>query len=301
MIGRVIRIAGNTYEVRTPEGLLRCKFRGRLKKGRRDASQLAAVGDEVEATPLQEDEGAIEEVRPRRSKLSRPDPANRRREQIIVANVDAIVIVQSARHPDLDLLTVDRCTVMADAAGLPASLCINKSDLGPSPEADLYPALGIPVFRTAAVRGGGVEALAAHLLGRTSVLIGPSGVGKSSLVNALQSAVSVRTGAVSERTGGGRHTTSWVELVEIAVKTFVADTPGLEIFNLWEIAPAALRDHFPEFIDLAPRCKYRDCSHVAEPGCAVLKALASGAIAASRHTSYVQMRKTLVQNQVPPG
>ena len=293
MIGRVVRIGGKTFDVTTEAGRLTCEFRGRLKKDKQAVVRLVAVGDEVEVTPKEGTEGIIEKVLPRRSKLSRPSAGNARKEQVIVANVDAILIVQSARNPDLDLLTVDRCTVMATAAQIPAALCVNKTDLGPPEGIEVYPPIGIPVFQTSAVKGQGIPELRAFLDGKTTVFIGPSGVGKSSLLNALHPGAGMKTGEVSERTGGGRHTTTWAELVELAPKTFITDTPGLEIFTLWEITAETLRDFFTEFSDLSTQCKYRNCSHKSEPRCAVLEALEAGAIAPSRHAHYLSIRKAL--------
>jgi len=293
VIGRVVRIGGKTFDVTTGAGRLTCEFRGRLKKDRQAVVRLVAVGDAVEVTPTEGTEGIIEKVLPRRSKLSRPSAGNARKEQVIVANVDAILIVQSARNPDLDLLTVDRCTVMASAAGLPAAFCVNKTDLGPAKGVEVYPPIGIPVFQTSAVRSEGLDTLRAYLDGKTTVFIGPSGVGKSSLLNSLHPAAGVKTGKVSDRTGGGRHTTTWAELVELAPGTYVTDTPGLEIFTLWEITAASLRDYFQEFVEPGAKCKYRNCSHQSEPHCAVLEALRSGAIAASRQANYVSIRKAL--------
>lgn len=294
MIGRVVKMTGKTFEVTTGAGRLTCAFRGRLKKDRQAVVRLVAVGDEVDVTPTEGIEGIIEKILPRRSKLSRPSSGNARKEQVIVANVDAILIVQSARNPDLDLLTVDRCTVMASAAGIPAALCVNKTDLGAAAGIEVYPPLGIPTFQTSTVRGRGLGEVRSFLDGKTTVLIGPSGVGKSSLLNALHPAARARTGEVSERTGGGRHTTTWAELVELAPRTYVTDTPGLEIFTLWEITPDTLRSYFPEFSDPATRCKYRNCAHLSEPQCAVLEELRSGIIAPARHAHYVSIRKALV-------
>jgi ribosome biogenesis GTPase len=295
VIGRVVRIGGKTFDVTTEAGRLTCGFRGRLKKERQAVVRLVAVGDVVEVTPTEGTEGVIEEVLPRRSKLSRPSAANSRKEQVIVANVDAILIVEAARNPDLDLLTVDRCTVMASAAGIPAALCVNKTDLGPFAGTEIYPPLGIPVFPTSAARGEGLVELRKFLEGKTTVFIGPSGVGKSSLLNALHPAAAAKTGKVSDRTGGGRHTTTWAELVEVGPGTWVNDTPGLEIFALWEITPDNLRDCFVEFTGPAEKCKYRDCSHTMEPKCGVREAVASGTIAPPRHEHYVAIRKTLVE------
>ena len=295
MIGRVVRIGGKTFDVTTEAGRLTCEFRGRLKKEKQAVVRLVAVGDQVEVTLKEGTEGIIEKVLPRRSKLSRPSAANSRKEQVIVANVDTILIVESARNPDFDPLTVDRCTVMASAAAIPAALCVNKTDLGLVSGLEVYASLNIPVFHTSAIRGEGIDKLRSFLDHKTTVFIGPSGVGKSSLLNALHPAAGVKTGKVSDRTGGGRHTTTWAELVEVGPGTFVTDTPGLEIFALWEITPLGLRDYFPEFVEPGSRCKYRDCSHTAEPKCAVLEAVRSGAIHASRHKHYVSIRKSLVE------
>jgi ribosome biogenesis GTPase len=294
VIGRVVRIGGKTFDVKTPAGLLVCQFRGRLKKERQAVVRLVAVGDEVEVTPTEGTEGVIEEVLPRRSKLSRPSAANSRKEQVIVANVDAILIVESARNPDFDPLTVDRCTVMASAAEIPAALCVNKTDLGPVSGIEVYPPIGIPVFQTSAVKGEGLDELRAFLDGKTTVFIGPSGVGKSSLLNALHPAAEAKTGKVSDRTGGGRHTTTWAELVELAPGTYVTDTPGLEIFALWEITPETLANCFVEFAELAGKCKFRNCSHLKEPQCAIQAAVASGAIAPSRYAHYASIWKNLI-------
>ncbi|MBI4564023.1 MAG: ribosome small subunit-dependent GTPase A [Planctomycetes bacterium] len=295
--GRVIRIAGNTYRVRTADAVLECKFRGRLKKERQAVVKLAAVGDEVEVVPSGAGEGAIQKVLPRRSKLSRADPGNFRREQVIVANVESLIIVQAARRPSLDLLVLDKCTVMAAAAGIPAAVCVNKSDLGPAPAADLYAKLGMPLFRTSAALREGLEPLAAHLAGRISVFLGPSGVGKSSLIRALHPHLALKVGEVRTKTGEGRHTTTWVELFDVGSGTFVADTPGLEYFTVWEVTPGNLREHFPEFEEAAPACKFRDCTHVMEPRCAVREAVQQGRIASSRHENYLRILSLLKDRQ----
>lgn len=295
MTGRLVRIAGLAYEAAADGKRYVCSFRGRLKRGPRDATRLAAVGDVVEFTPSGAGEGIIESVAPRRSKLSRTDPGSRRREQVIVANLDAVLIVQAAAKPDLDLLTVDRCTVMAQAAGVEAAVCINKTDLAEPGTADLYAALGLPVFRTCAIRGTGLEELRGFLAGRFTVFLGPSGVGKSSLLNALNPDLELRTGAVSARTEKGKHTTTWVEILEPHPGMLVADTPGLEIFALWGVTPGNLRDHFPEFAGPAAGCRFRDCAHEAEPGCAVLAAVDAGSIAPSRHANYLRIRRDLTE------
>ncbi len=301
MRGRVVRIAGKTTDVQSPEGLYCCTFRGRLKQGPRDATRLAAVGDEAEFQVTGPREGIIDQILPRRSKLSRPDAGSARREQVIMANIDVAVIVQAAARPDLDLLTLDKCTVMTQATGLPAVICINKSDLAPSAQADFYPAAGYPLFRTSAATGAGVAELRAFLEGKVSVFLGPSGVGKSSLLNALAPGKDLRTGDVSRKTGEGRHTTTWVELHDLGGGTFVGDTPGLEAFTFWKVDAGNLREQFPEFEELAPSCKFRDCRHRREPKCAVLAAVGEGRIAASRHASYLRILELLESKADPFG
>ncbi|HYE97620.1 MAG TPA: GTPase RsgA, partial [Planctomycetota bacterium] len=175
MIGRIHKIAANDHEVHTPEGVLHCRYRKKLSRDRRSSLKLASVGDEVEVTPTGAGEGVIEKVLPRRTKLSRHD-VHHGREQIIVANVDVLFAVQAADAPAFNDLIFDQCTVMAAANGLPCVLVVNKSDLG-RPDLSAYDQAGYATLRTSARTGEGVEDLRARLKGRTSVLLGPSGVG----------------------------------------------------------------------------------------------------------------------------
>ncbi|MBI2900719.1 MAG: ribosome small subunit-dependent GTPase A [Planctomycetes bacterium] len=299
MKGRIFRIAANRYVVHAENGVFSCAFTGRAKRERRHVLRLAAVGDYVEFEPSAADEGSIGEVLPRRSKLSRHDAFRPRYEQVIAANVDQLVVVHAAAQPDLSLLTVDKCTVMGEASGLACLVCVNKLDL-----ADVrgsvahYPSIGFPLVLTSAAKGAGTAALREALRGRTSVLLGPSGVGKTSLLNALRPDFAMKVGEVSERTGEGRHTTTWVELRELEPGTLVIDTPGLEFFTLWGVEIENLAAHFPEFVSRMPRCKFRaGCSHTREPNCAVVEALERGEIARSRYESYVRIREDLIKKR----
>ncbi len=285
MIGRVHKIAGNCIEVHTPEGVLRSTFRGKLRHERQSLLKLAAVGDEVEVTSSGSGEGIIDKVLPARSRLSRHDVMRPSVEQVIVANVDLLFVIHSAKDPDFNPLVVDKCTVMAAANKLPLVLVVNKSDLG-VPDLSVYERTGYRCLRTSTVTGEGVEALRALLPGRTSVFFGPSGVGKSSLLNALTPGLGLKTGEVS-RHGEGRHTTSWVELQSVA-GGWVADTPGMEFFTLWGVTPENLKDHFLEFVDLAAGCRFRNCSHLTDGDCAV-----KGKVAPSRYESYQAIREQL--------
>lgn len=285
MIGRIHKIAANDYEVHTAEGIFHCRFRGRLKQERQASLKLAAVGDRVEVTAGEAGEGMIEEVLPRDSRLSRHDVMRPSTEQVIVANVDVLLIVHSVRDPDFNTMVLDKCTVMAAANRLPCVVCANKCDLG-RPDLSAYEQAGYKVVRSSAKTGEGLEELRALFHGRTVVLLGPSGVGKSSLLNALDPEFHLKVGAVSRR-GEGRHTTTWVELVPLA-GGLAADTPGLEFFTFWGVTAETVQDFFLDFQERAGGCRYRNCSHTSEVECAV-----RGAVAPSRYENYLRIRESL--------
>lgn len=290
-VGRIIAIRGNTCVVAADGRRYACSLRGKVRRERQAAMKIVAVGDAVDFTARPEGEGIIDAVRPRRTILSRSDPHFTHKEQVIVTNVDVVAAVHSIRDPDVDLVNVDRCTVLAAAAGMSAAVIFNKVDLGPAP-VEAYRALNIPTFATCATTGEGIAPLADFVRGKTIVLLGPSGAGKSSLLNALAPGLKLTTGDVSERTGEGTHTTSWVELFDIA-GGFVADTPGLEFFTFWGVDRSNLRDFFPEMTDLALRCAYTNCAHLTEPRCQVKAALDAGQIPPSRHASYRRLYESL--------
>lgn len=299
MKGRIHRIAANRFIVHADEGTWTCRFAGKAKRERKNLLRLASVGDLVEFTPGAAGEGVIDEVLPRRSKLSRHDSLRPQFEQIIAANVDRLIVIHAVADPELSVLAVDRCLVMGEACGLDSALVINKTDLAPAQDAAIpWQKAGYPVVLTCAVTGRGLDEFRALLRGRICVLLGPSGVGKTTLLNALRPDLHLKTGEVSDRTGEGRHTTSWVELLEIEPGTFVIDTPGLEHFTLWGVTVENLSEQFPEFLKRIPDCKYRaTCQHVREPKCAVLDAVASGAIARARYDSYLHIREDLLKKR----
>lgn len=297
--GLIIKAQSGFFTVRTETGDFICQLRGRLKQQKLH-TDLAAVGDHVEVSLLPEGTGMIETVQPRTRALTRRAPNGRTsaratdREQVIVANPDQVVFVFACANPAPHLRMLDRFLVLAEVAQLPVIICANKCDLV-TPEAataafGLYPALGYPVCYTAANTGQGCVELRALLHNRISVLSGPSGVGKSSLLNALEPGLGLRAKAVSQATTKGRHTTVHPELLALSTGGYVADTPGLRSLGLWDIEPTELDGYFVEIRPLVADCAFNDCTHLNEPGCAVRQAVAAGQIAPSRYDSYCRLR-----------
>ena len=291
--GLVIRVHGGHYYVHTDDGVIDCRARGRLKKTRVE-SDIIAVGDRVLWSPTGEGRGAIEEVMPRKSVLSRSTPPPRREaEQVIVANPDQVLVVFSVRNPPPNSLMLDRYLVACEAAELPVLLIANKADLldaGEESEAvSLYRRIGYEVLLTSVVTGESLDTLHERLQGKLSVLTGPSGVGKSSLLNALWPELDLGVGDISDYHDRGKHTTVVALLLLPEAGIQVADTPGLRQFRFWDIDPEQLEAFFPEMRPYLGSCRFNPCTHMHEPECAVLKATELGEIAPIRYESYAKM------------
>ncbi len=279
--GTVLRAQNSFFYVDTAEGIVAAKLRGRLKKAR-----IAVVpGDEVELELLSDGTGVIERRGERKNLLRRP----------AVANVDQVVLVFAACHPDINEVLVDRFLVLAEWSGIRhILLCINKSDLVTEGAPDLqkiidsYTAIGYDVLSLSAQTGKGIEKLKRTVTGKTSVFAGPSGVGKSSLLNAISPGWYLSIGSVSEKIKRGRHTTRVAQLLPF-VDGFLVDTPGFSATELADITPAELASFFPEFRPFLNACRFNTCTHSHEPGCAVKEALNQGKISVSRYTSYLEM------------
>ncbi len=300
-VGRVLRIAGGVYHVDDSATVIRASLRGRLK---RTDSRIVSVGDLVELERVG-DEMRIVRLRARSGALSRHG-VSKRREQVIVANVDQVAVVVSVTAPDPDFLMVDRLLALAALSGIDAFLVVNKTDLAePVPDAassgaaagkpapgdglEQYAALGVETLRTSVESRAGLEALSERLAGRITVLSGQSGVGKSSLLNALVPELDLRVGEISERRGRGRHTTVASALYRYPGGGYVADTPGLQYLALWELDPAELSGGFVEIAAMSDACRFADCRHRVEPDCAVRAAVEDGTIGRRRLESYLRL------------
>ena len=292
--GTVLRARSGFYTVRLDDGtLLECRLRGRVKQERGD-SDLVVIGDRVNVAPRTDGEAMIESIEPRRTRFSRrqPGPRGSWKEDMIVANLDQVLVVFACADPMPHLRMVDRFLVVAEHNEVEAALVANKVDLvGMKAAREIfagYEAIGYPVHYVSAREGIGVEELDDRLVGRVSVVTGPSGVGKSTLLNAIQPGLRIETGAVSEAVHKGRHTTTSAELHPLTGPGggYVADTPGLRELGLWQVPPEELAWAFPEMRELLGQCGFNDCRHINEPRCAVLAAVAAGRISEARHDSY---------------
>ena len=304
MQGQVIRARTSFYDVQDGNTILRCQLRGRVKRAQRSAegrqiyADPVAVGDVVNVTPLDNEEGVIEEILPRRTKFSRKYPGKREAiEQIVVANADQVVTVLSTRLPNLNLRFLDRFLILAAVGKMDAVVCLNKIDLIDSAEErqlrsilNAYEQLSYPVIFTSINHPQSIEQLQELLRDKFSVIVGASGVGKSSLLNTVQPGLGLRVGDVGLKTGKGRHTTTLVELFCLEVGGQVADTPGIREVGFWGVDTENLDLYFPEMENYLGKCKYRDCVHLSEPGCAVTDAVNAGEISQVRYLSYVSLR-----------
>lgn len=290
--GFVIGVTGPRFLVSVDGRLVSCVLRGRLKKERQAPTSLVVVGDDVEVSLGGDGTGAIEAVGPRRTELARPGRAGRTR--LVAANLDLLVVVQATRLPAFNRHTVERFLALAERGGLSGLLVVNKSDLEAPERVEAWVAPlrenGVRAIATSAVSGKGIEELRAALAGRLSAMVGPSGVGKSSLVNALDPGLLARTGAVSTSTRRGRHTTTASRLYALAGGGYLADTPGIRELGLFEDDAASVRTVFPEIEEAAFLCRFRGCSHSHEPGCAVKELVESGAIERDRYRHFLRLQ-----------
>jgi ribosome biogenesis GTPase len=291
--GLVVKAQSGIFDVRTDRGVFPARLRGKLIQGPME-SDAVAVGDRVVITLLEDGSSAIEEVKERERVLSRVAPGRQDVEQVIVANPDQIVIVFACAEPDPNFRMLDRFLVVAEREEIPAVICANKIDLvvprSARREFGLYKTLGYPVLYTSAKTGKGVRKLRRILHEKISVFTGPSGAGKTSLLNQVQPGLGLHTREVRS-IGKGRHTTVVPELIPLDRGGYVADTPGLKAFALWDMEPEEVDAYFPEIRPLVAECEFSDCTHTHEPGCAVIAAVERGEVAPERYDSYLRIRE----------
>ncbi len=311
--GLVIRTQSGFFTVQTDKGPIICQLRGKLTEKQKE-TDLVTLGDRVtiERLPVQADQvgGVIMAVAERERVLSRVAPSSAvgtsaEREQVIIANPEQAVFVFAATQPDPRVRMLDRFLVAAEKARIPhICVCVNKIDLvaeDPAPTRarfDVYAGIGYPVLYVSAHTGEGVPALRETLAGKLSVFTGPSGVGKTSLLNAIEPGLGRRVLAVSQTTTKGRHSTRYSELVPLAGGGYVADTPGIRAISPWDVEPEELDAYFIEIAPHVATCRFQDCTHTHEPNCGVLAALERGDISRARYESYLRLREMLDEEYV---
>ena len=293
--GKVVHKSSSTIRVDTTEGEFACSLRGRFRGDKRGRSPVV-VGDRVKISIVSGKDGVLEEILPRDTQLTRRTAGGK--SVVVAANMDRLLVVLSARDPPPRWPLADRVLVAAHRQDLEPAIGVNKWDklkagAGAIAEIrsrlELYEALHYQTFIMSATTGEGLAAVIDWLRGRSTVLTGHSGVGKSTLLNALDPSLRLDTARVSARTGKGRHTTTAVSLHHMPFSGYVADTPGFREFALGGIEPAEIGHHFREFVDHLPDCRFRDCLHDSEPDCAVRRAVDEGKISKFRYDSYLQI------------
>ncbi|WP_435007539.1 ribosome small subunit-dependent GTPase A [Tundrisphaera lichenicola] len=289
-VGRVVRVHGLVSVVQAEDGHeVRCNVRRILKTMAIDGRNVVAVGDRVWFRPVN-NEGMIENVEPRTGTITR---GYRRREHVIVSNVDQLLIVSALAEPGLKLPLIDRYLISAEKGGVRPIIVLNKADLVDVAPYQwvigLYTQLGYETIATSAADGRGIARLRELLSQGATAFSGQSGVGKSSLLNAIQPGLNLRVREVSDWTAKGKHTTTAAELIRLESGGYVVDTPGLRQFELWDVEPGEIEGHFVEFRPYIPKCKFPDCSHIHESECAVRDAVYWGQIHSGRYESYIKL------------
>lgn len=290
MQGKIVKGIAGFYYVRVGESVIyECKAKGIFRKDK----QKPLVGDDVEITVLDEaaKEGSLTEIFPRKNSLVRP----------AVANVDQALVIFAMEDPKPNFMLLDRFLIMMEWQGIPCLICFNKKDLADKEELkflyETYRKCGYQVLLTSAMNSEGIEEIREALKGRTTVVAGPSGVGKSSLTNLLQEDVHMETGEISRKLGRGKHTTRHSQLIAIGRDTYLMDTPGFTSLFVEDMEKEELKEYFPEFAPYASECRFNGCVHISEPGCRVKEALESKEISTLRYNDYVELYHELKEKR----
>lgn len=278
--GTIIKGIGGFYYIKAEDEVIECKARGKLRKDK----IIPMVGDKVSISiDPSTGKGSIEEILPRQTELLRPP----------VANIDQAIIVFSIKNPDPNLCLLDKFLVSVEKEALEILICVNKADIDIAENFDLieniYSKAGYVVLNTSTKTGEGIDFLKGLLKDKITVFAGPSGVGKSSLLNAIQRNLKLQTGEISEKNKRGKHTTRHVELLELEFGGWVLDTPGFSSLDVESIEKGELQHYFKDFLPLLGQCKYQSCIHLYEPECMIKKAMIAGDISKERYDSYIQL------------
>ncbi len=290
--GSIVKAQSGFFTVETSQGFTVCQLRGKLKRGRA-LGDIAALGDKVHITVLLDGSGMIEEVEERKRAIVRLDPRPQGNyQQVLLANPDQAVFVFACARPDPRLKMLDRYLVIAEKQNVPAVIVANKIDLVDDPHKifGVYESIGYRVLYTSTKLNAGLEEFKMILAGKLSALAGPSGVGKSSLLNAIQPGLGLAVNEISEAMQKGKHTTVTRQMFLLEGGGYVADTPGWKSLALWDTEPEEIDGYFPELRDLVQHCQFNDCTHTHEPGCAVLTAVKEGRVSRERYDSYLRLR-----------
>jgi len=299
--GKVIRSTGKWYKVAVDDEIIDCRLPGKFRLRDEQVTNPVAVGDDVEIKIESSDgAGTITEIKERKNYIPRKATRNRRGEQILVANIDMAWVVQSIRQPRLKQGFIDRFLVSCEAYEIPVGILINKVDLAKKKDHDrineireTYQSIGYKVLSVSAEQQDTIEPLINELKDKTSVFIGHSGVGKTSLINAVKPGLDLRVGEVSKQSEKGRHTTTFATLIPLFENSFIVDTPGIREFGLVNIEPAELSLFFPEMLPYRENCKFYNCTHFHEPQCGVAAAFEEGLIDPERYNSYLNILESL--------
>ncbi|MFW5709846.1 MAG: ribosome small subunit-dependent GTPase A [Bacteroidota bacterium] len=297
--GIVVKVMGLYYTVNADGESRNCTLRGRIRQSEENKTitNPVAVGDYVNFTIQDDGSGVIENIHDRTNIFSRKEKGRNSKEDIIAANCDLIVVMQSFRQPRLNLRFVDRISVRGKMQGIPVLVCVNKSDLAKENEKmgvlDYYRNAGNDIVFVSAVTSHGLKDLYRYLEGNVSILVGFSGVGKSSILNGIFPSLDLRVKEVSSRTGKGRHTTTNVEMIKVDDNTAIIDTPGMREFGLMDMEPHIVGNYFYEFAEYADKCSFMPCTHDHEPGCEIKRLVEQGTISTERYVSYLNILHSL--------
>lgn len=290
MQGKIIKgIAGFYYIYAEDGNIYECKAKGIFRKD----NFKPLVGDNVEITVLNEEEkeGSVTSILPRRNSLIRP----------AVANVDQAFLIFAMENPKPNFLLLDRFLIMMEQQEIPVVICFNKKDVGEKKEMEklyeIYTGCGYRVVLSSTYEGEGMDEIHEILKGKTTVVAGPSGVGKSSITNCMQGEVQMETGEISKKLKRGKHTTRHSQVIPVEKNTFLVDTPGFSSLYLTDMKEEELRDYFPEFVMYEPQCRFQGCMHIHEPGCAVKEALSEGKINQQRYDNYLALYEELKEKR----